>query len=146
MDDKVDAQTLVEMTRLLSITRYWKYYSDCLVVMFYVLSIFLRRSELYDHQGYYNLASVNKLDFGATLNNTKMLDGRQNFFFNEDDITATEDITDFLRRHHIDSIIHLATQSNIDVGLGNPASFPSTNLVGTQALLECFKDTVSGKS
>ena len=35
------------------------------------------------YQGHYHLPSVDKLDYGATLNNTKMLDGRQNFPFNE---------------------------------------------------------------
>ena len=119
------------------VINWWQY--------FYVLSNFLRGSELYHyHQSHYNLASVDKLDFGATLNNAKMLDGRQNFSFNEEDITSTVYITELLRQHHMDSIIHLAMQPNVDVGLKNPASFSFTNIVGTQALLECDKHAVSG--
>ena len=95
---------------------------------------------------YYHLLSVDNLDYGATLNNTKMLNSRQNFSSNKDAITSTADITDCLRRHHIDSTIHLAAHSNVDASLKKPESFPSTKIVGTQALSECAKHAVSRHS
>ena len=68
-----------------------------------------------------------------------MLNGRSNFSFYEGDITSPDDITSCLHQHDIDTIIHLAAQSNVDASLKNPASFAATNIVGTQVLLECAK-------
>ena len=50
-----------------------------------------------------------------------------------------DDITSCLQLHNIDTIIHLAAQSNVDASLKNPASFAATNIVGTQVMLECAK-------
>ncbi|KAG7002089.1 dTDP-4-amino-4,6-dideoxygalactose transaminase [Physcia stellaris] len=87
----------------------------------------------------YNLVSFDKLDYGASLNNTRMLNSQPNFTFYEGDIMSPDDITRCLQLHSIDTIIHLAAQSNVDASLKSPASFAATNIVGTQVMLECAK-------
>lgn len=68
-----------------------------------------------------------------------MLDDRANFSFFEGDIISPDDVTKCLREHQIDTVIHLAAQSNVDASFKNPYSFAATNIHGTQVLLECAK-------
>ena len=68
-----------------------------------------------------------------------MLNDHANFAFFEGDITSPDDVMKCLREHHIDTIIHLAAQSSVDASFKNPYSFATTNIHGTQVLLECAK-------
>lgn len=68
-----------------------------------------------------------------------MLDDQANFSFFQGDISSPEDITGCLRKHDIDTIIHLAANSSVDASLKDPYSFARTNIHGTQILLENAK-------
>ncbi|KAL9126724.1 MAG: hypothetical protein Q9217_004269 [Psora testacea] len=87
----------------------------------------------------YNIVSFDKLDYGASLNNTRMLSTRPNFAFVEGDITSQDDITTCIKKHDIDTIIHLAAQFNVDASFKSPYAFSATNIQGTQVMLECAK-------
>lgn len=68
-----------------------------------------------------------------------MLEGRPNFSFFQGDITSPDDIARCLRKHDIDTIIHLAANSSVDASFTSPFAFASTNIHGTQVLLESAK-------
>lgn len=68
-----------------------------------------------------------------------MLQGLPNFSFYKGDITSPEDIASCLREHEVDTIIHLAAQSNVDSSFKNPYGFTETNIHGTQVVLEVAK-------
>ncbi|KAF1969182.1 NAD(P)-binding protein [Bimuria novae-zelandiae CBS 107.79] len=85
---------------------------------------------------HYNVVSFDKLDYCATLNNTRILEGRANFTFEQGDITSPSDVKRVLRKHHIDTIFHFAAQSHVDLSFGNSYQFTNTNVYGTHVLLE----------
>lgn len=87
----------------------------------------------------YNIVSFDKLDYCSALNNTKMLDGRDNFTFYHGDITNADDVMDCLVKHNIDTVFHFAAQSHVDLSFGNSYSFTHTNVYGTHVLLESAK-------
>ena len=82
------------------------------------------------------MVSLDKLDYCATLNNTRILDEQTNFTFEQGDITSPADIKRVLRKHKIDTIFHFAAQSHVDLSFGNSYEFTNTNVYGTHVLLE----------
>ncbi|KAF2831731.1 NAD(P)-binding protein [Ophiobolus disseminans] len=85
---------------------------------------------------HYNVVSFDKLDYCATLNNTRILDDKLNFTFEIGDITSPADVKRVLRKHRIDTIFHFAAQSHVDLSFGNSYQFTNTNVYGTHVLLE----------
>lgn len=85
---------------------------------------------------HYHVVSFDKLDYCATLNNTRILDDRLNFDFEQGDITSPADVKRVLRKHKIDTIFHFAAQSHVDLSFGNSYEFTNTNVYGTHVLLE----------
>lgn len=79
------------------------------------------------------------MDYCATLNNTAQLDKEPNFTFHKGDITKHEDVMDCLRKYDIDTVMHFAAQTHVDLSFGNSNDFTNTNVVGTHVLLECVK-------
>jgi dTDP-glucose 4,6-dehydratase len=80
--------------------------------------------------------SLDKLDYCASLNNTRILEDKPNFTFEQGDITSPADVKRVLRRHKIDTIFHFAAQSHVDLSFGNSYQFTNTNVYGTHVLLE----------
>lgn len=89
--------------------------------------------------GHYNIVSFDKLDYCATLKNTSQLDHEDNFTFYKGDVTNPKDVLDCLRTHDIDTVMHFAAQSHVDLSFGNSYEFTHTNAYGTHVLLECMK-------
>jgi dTDP-glucose 4,6-dehydratase len=84
----------------------------------------------------YHIVSFDKLDYCATLNNTRILDDKPNFTFEKGDITSPTEVKRVLRKHKIDTIFHFAAQSHVDLSFGNSYEFTNTNVYGTHVLLE----------
>ncbi|KUI60358.1 hypothetical protein VP1G_07561 [Cytospora mali] len=87
----------------------------------------------------YNIVSFDKIDYCSSLNNTRMLNEKRNFTFYQGDITNPTEVVDCLERHHIDTVIHFAAQSHVDLSFGNSYGFTHTNVYGTHVLLESAK-------
>lgn len=87
----------------------------------------------------YNVVSFDKLDYCASLNNTRALNEKRNFTFYQGDITNPVEVLDCLERYQIDTIFHLAAQSHVDLSFGNSYSFTYNNIYGTHVLLESAK-------
>jgi len=87
----------------------------------------------------YNIVSFDKLDYCASLNNTNVLNKEPNFSFYNGDITCAEDVLSCLAKHEIDTVLHFAAQSHVDLSFGNSYEFTSTNVYGTHVLLECVR-------
>ncbi|KAF2146834.1 uncharacterized protein K452DRAFT_294368 [Aplosporella prunicola CBS 121167] len=88
---------------------------------------------------HYNVYSFDKLDYCASLNNTRILEGLPNFTFVQGDITSPTDVMRCLKSHNIDIICHFAAQSHVDLSFGNSYQFTNTNVYGTHVLLESAK-------
>ncbi|KAG6007955.1 hypothetical protein E4U21_005316 [Claviceps maximensis] len=87
----------------------------------------------------YNVVSFDKLDYCSSLNNTRVLDDRVNFSFYHGDLTNPNEVLDCMERHAIDTVLHFAAQSHVDLSFGNSYSFTHANVYGTHVLLESAK-------
>ncbi|KAK4462510.1 putative rhamnose biosynthetic enzyme [Cladorrhinum samala] len=87
----------------------------------------------------YNIVSFDKLDYCASLNNTRVLNDKRNFTFYQGDITNPSEVVDCLERYNIDTVFHFAAQSHVDLSFGNSYGFTHTNVYGTHVLLESAK-------
>ncbi|TGZ77825.1 NAD(P)-binding protein [Ascodesmis nigricans] len=87
----------------------------------------------------YRIVSFDKLDYCASLNNTAILDQCPNFTFVQGDVTKQSDVSAVLKKYDIDTIIHFAAQSHVDLSFGNSLQFTATNVWGTHVLLECAR-------
>ncbi|KAJ4304106.1 hypothetical protein N0V88_001716 [Collariella sp. IMI 366227] len=92
----------------------------------------------------YNIISFDKLDYCASLNNTLSLSDRRNFTFHRGDVTNPSDVLACLEQHNIDTIIHFAAQSHVDLSFGNSYGFTHTNVYGTHVLLESARQAGGG--
>lgn len=59
---------------------------------------------------HYHIISFNKMDYGASLNNTRVLESMPNFAFVEGDVTSPDDVSACLNAYHIDTLIHSAAR------------------------------------
>lgn len=80
--------------------------------------------------------SFDKIDYCASLNNTKCLDDLPNFSFVFGDINDQAAVLRCLKQHKIDTVMHFAAMSHVDLSFGNSFAFTETNVVGTHKLLE----------
>lgn len=87
----------------------------------------------------YNIVSFDKLDYCASLNNTRALNDKRNFSFYHGDITNPSEVMDCMERYNIDTVFHFAAQSHVDLSFGNSYTFTHTNVYGTHVLLESAK-------
>lgn len=91
------------------------------------------------YPGAYNVVSFDKLDYCSSLNNTHVLNDRRNFRFYRGDVTNPTEVLDCMERYNIDTVMHFAAQSHVDLSFGNSYSFIHTNVYGTHVLLESAK-------
>ena len=89
----------------------------------------------------YNIVSFDKLDHCSSLNNTHALDDKANYTFYQGDLLNTTQVLDCLKKHSIDTVLHFAAQSHVDLSFGNSYSFTEANVYGTHVLLESAKKT-----
>lgn len=88
----------------------------------------------------YNIISFDKLDYCASLNNTRSLGTAPNFAFVQADITSPEAVAGVLKRYNVDTIFHFAAQSHVDLSFGNSYQFTATNVLGTHVMLESARN------
>ncbi|KAJ4119854.1 hypothetical protein NW768_010444 [Fusarium equiseti] len=93
----------------------------------------------------YNVVSFDKLDYCAALNNTGVLGESRNFTFYHGDITNPAEVVDCMERYSIDTVLHFAAQSHVDLSFGNSYGFTHTNVYGTHVLLESAKKVGIGR-
>lgn len=84
----------------------------------------------------YQIITFDKVDYCASLNNTKCLDSCSNFRFVYGDVTDKQAVLRCLRQYNVDTILHFAAQSHVDLSFGNSFAFTDTNVRGTHIMLE----------
>lgn len=87
----------------------------------------------------YNVIVYDKLDYCASKNNFLSLEKKSNFKFELGDITDPDRTMQVLKENNIDTVMHFAAQSHVDLSFGNSYSFTHNNVMGTHVLLECAK-------
>ena len=83
--------------------------------------------------------SIIVLDALTYAGNQANLDGLDGIELVIGDICDTSLVTDLLRDHCVDTIVHFAAESHVDRSITGPDLFVTTNVVGTHSLLKAAK-------
>ena len=86
-----------------------------------------------------HLVTLDKLTYAGNLENLKELEANPRHVFVKGDIGNRELVEHVLRTQRIDSILHLAAESHVDRSILGPEAFVTTNVLGTNVLLEAAR-------
>lgn len=82
---------------------------------------------------------IDALTYAGNYNNLKDLESRDNFEFVHGDITDRELINKLFEEEKFDYVINFAAESHVDNSIKNPSIFLTTNILGTQVLLDACR-------
>lgn len=100
----------------------------------HVVRLFVNR---YPH---YHIINLDKLTYAGNLANLNDIEHRPNYTFVKADICDYEVLSNLLKEHRVDGIIHLAAESHVDRSILDPFTFARTNVMGTLTLLQAAKE------
>lgn len=79
---------------------------------------------------------LDSLTYAGNYNNIKELENKKNFKFVLGDITNREFVDKLFNEEHFDYVVNFAAESHVDNSIKNPSIFLTTNILGTQNLME----------
>lgn len=79
---------------------------------------------------------LDALTYAGNYNNIKDLEGKGNFKFVKGDITDRDFIDKLFEEEKFDTVINFAAESHVDNSIKNPGVFLTTNIIGTQVLMD----------
>lgn len=79
---------------------------------------------------------LDALTYAGNYNNIKKLEDKSNFKFVHGDITNREFIDKLFNEEKFDIVINFAAESHVDNSIKNPGIFLTTNIIGTQVLMD----------
>ena len=88
----------------------------------------------------YNIFNYDKLTYAGNLENLTDIEDNANYKFIKGDICELENVKKVLTDNNIDTIINFAAESHVDRSILGSREFIVTNVLGTQTLLDCFKE------
>ncbi len=80
------------------------------------------------------IVNLDKLTYAGNLENLKEIQGNSNYLFVKGDICNRETVKKAM--DGVDVVVHFAAESHVDRSIMNPEDFVTTNVVGTQVLLD----------
>ena len=92
-----------------------------------------------------NIVNLDCLTYAANPGYLESVYTDDNYVLVMEDIRDEKQVERVIKKHEIDSIIHLAAESHVDNSINNPSEFVSTNINGTMVLLEAFRKFCSGR-
>lgn len=87
----------------------------------------------------YKIINIDALTYAGNLENLKDIDGNPNYEFIKVDIRDRETIEDIFKNNDIISVVNFAAESHVDRSIEEPEVFLTTNIIGTQVLLDTAK-------
>jgi dTDP-glucose 4,6-dehydratase len=81
-----------------------------------------------------HIINFDKLTYAGNLENLKSVEGSPQYTFVQGDICDGEAVNNVMEG--VDIVVHFAAETHVDRSIMGPAVFVSTNVVGTQVLLE----------
>lgn len=79
---------------------------------------------------------LDALTYAGNYNNIKSLEEKDNFKFVHGDITDRELVDKLFNEEKFDVVINFAAESHVDNSIKNPGIFLTTNIIGTQVLMD----------
>ncbi len=87
----------------------------------------------------YNIINMDSLTYAGNLENLIDIENNSQYTFIKADIRDREALDRIFAEHHIDAVVNFAAESHVDRSIEDPELFLSTNILGTQALLDTAK-------
>lgn len=87
----------------------------------------------------YNIINIDSLTYAGNLENLIDVENDPKYTFIKADIRDREALDKIFEEHHIDTVVNFAAESHVDRSIEDPELFLSTNILGTQALLDTAK-------
>ena len=82
---------------------------------------------------------IDALTYAGNYNNIKVLEEKENFRFIHADITDREFINKLFEEEKFDYVVNFAAESHVDNSIKNPSIFLTTNILGTQTLMDACR-------
>ena len=79
---------------------------------------------------------LDALTYAGNYNNIKSLEEKENFKFVHGDIRDRDFIDQLFKEEQFDVVINFAAESHVDNSIKNPGIFLTTNIIGTQVLMD----------
>jgi dTDP-D-glucose 4,6-dehydratase len=90
---------------------------------------------------FYNIINIDCLNTHASLKNVKESSNYAFFYSNINNIKV---ISNILHNYNIDTVIHLAADTDVEDSYKDSISYTNNNTIGTQVILEAIKNNKSG--
>lgn len=85
------------------------------------------------------LVNLDLLTYAGNLENLKDFETNQNYKFVKGDIRDKDIVNKLFDEYNFDTVVHFAAESHVDRSIEEPEIFLTTNIVGTQTLLDAAK-------
>ena len=83
---------------------------------------------------------LDALTYAGNYNNIKNLESLDNYKFVHMDITKREEVYHLFEEEKFDYVVNFAAESHVDNSIKNPEVFLTTNIIGTEVLMDsCLK-------
>ena len=79
---------------------------------------------------------LDALTYAGNYNNIKELEYKKNYKFVKGDITDSKLVDELFNKEKFDVVINFAAESHVDNSIKNPGLFLTTNILGTQVLMD----------
>ena len=87
----------------------------------------------------YKIINVDLLTYAGNLENLSDINGKPNYEFIKADIRDRDKIEEIFKNNNITSVVNFAAESHVDRSIEEPEVFLTTNIIGTQVLLDTAK-------
>lgn len=87
----------------------------------------------------YKIINVDELTYAGNLENLKNISNNPRYTFIKADIRDRAKIDEIFAKYNIDTVINFAAESHVDRSIEEPEVFLTTNIIGTQVLLDTAK-------
>lgn len=87
----------------------------------------------------YQIVNLDLLTYAGNLETLKSVEDKPNYKFYRGDIADREFIMELFDRERFDIVVNFAAESHVDRSITNPGVFVTTNVLGTQVLLDASK-------
>jgi len=85
------------------------------------------------------IINLDKLTYAGNLANLKEIKTRENYIFVKGDICDSKLVDAIFKKYHPDYVVNFAAESHVDRSIEEPEVFLTTNVIGTQVLLDTAK-------
>jgi dTDP-glucose 4,6-dehydratase len=87
----------------------------------------------------YKIINIDALTYAGNLENLLDINSASNYTFLKADIRDREVVNTLFKTQNIDMVVNFAAESHVDRSIEEPEVFLTTNIIGTQVLLDAAK-------